>query len=359
MRVCDYIAKTLHEHYGVERVYGLMGGGASGLNDGFIKYGKIKYICHHHEQGAGYAAFGESKYTNEIAVVNPTTGCGGTNIITPVLNAWQDGVPLVIISGNVRKTHTSNYINKMRNVSIRKYGVQEHDIINTVKNITKYARVVEHPHDIEKMLAEAIHEATTGRKGPVWLDVPSDVQTAELTPHNIKINLNWNRLYRTDAFDDVLSTIQNASRPLILAGNGIHMSNTRHAFKRFIEQYNIPYVSTYLARDLMNYDHRLNIGTIGIKGSRAGNWIMHHCDALIIMGCSLNATHIGYDEKQFSPYSHKIMIDVDANEYNKENVKIDKFYQVDLIDFFKESEDKIFSQQNYKQWKEKDMYAGA
>ena len=357
MRVCDYIAKTLYEVYDVKHVYGLMGGGASGLNDGFIKYGKIKYICHHHEQGAGYAAFGEAKYTNKIAVIYPTTGCGGTNIITPVLNAWQDCVSLLIISGNVRLSHTSNFINKMKNVNIRKYGVQEHDIINTVKNITKYARVVEHPHDIEKMLIEAIDAATYGRKGPVWLDIPSDVQTAEITKHAVSITLNKNHYSSLGAYDDVVNQIRKAKRPLILAGNGIHTSDSRHAFKRFIEYHNVPYVSSYLGRDLLPFDHRLNIGAIGIKGSRAGNWLMHHCDLLVIMGCSLNATHIGYDEKQFSPYSHKIMLDIDKNEYEKRNVKIDQFYEIDLKNFFNRSDLAIASHNNYIEWKTKDGYA--
>ena len=207
------------------------------------------------------------------------------------------------------------------------------------------------------MLIEAIDAATYGRKGPVWLDIPSDVQTAEITKHAVSITLNKNHYSNLSAYDDVVNQIRKAKRPLILAGNGIHTSDSRHAFKRFIEYHNVPYVSSYLGRDLLPFDHRLNIGAIGIKGSRAGNWLMHHCDLLVIMGCSLNATHIGYDEKQFSPYSHKIMLDVDKNEYEKKNVKIDQFYEIDLKNFFNRSDLAIASHNNYIEWKAKDGYA--
>jgi acetolactate synthase-1/2/3 large subunit len=145
MRVCDYIAKRLYD-LGIRRVYGLTGGGAAGLNDGFIKHGKMEYICFHHEQGAGHAAIGESKVTGNISVVNPTTGCGGTNCITSVLDAWQDSIPVIFISGNVKLNQTTSFLNKNRNVSLRKYGIQEHDIISTVKSITKYSKMVHEFH---------------------------------------------------------------------------------------------------------------------------------------------------------------------------------------------------------------------
>lgn len=351
MRVCDYIASYLYD-YGVRRVYGLMGGGASGLNDGFIKHGKIKYICHHHEQGAGYAAFGEAKYTNQLSVLNPTTGCGGTNVVTPVLNAWQDAAPLLVISGNVRLLHTSNYLNKTKHVNIRKYGVQEHDIINTIKNITKYSNVVEHPSQIKRMLGEAIYYAEQGRKGPVWLDIPGDVQTAPMPEQSQEFVSPIITYFDSIKFVPILELIKNSKRPLVLAGNGIHISDQREQFKNFIKHFDIPFVSSYLARDLMPADDRHNIGTIGIKGSRAGNFIMQHCDLLFVLGCSLNSTHTGYDEKQFSPLSKKIMIDIDNNEYMKNTVNVDQFIHCDLKDFFRYTEIIVKSRENYQRWKE-------
>lgn len=166
MRVSDYIASKL-ANIGVKYVYGLMGGGAAGLNDGFIKEKNINYICFHNEQGAGHAAVGESKVTNRLSVVNPTTGCGGTNCITSLLDAWQDSLPVLFISGNVKKSQTSLFINREKHVSIRKYGIQEHNIIDTVKSLTKYSIMVEDPKEIPYELEKAIHIATSSRMGPV------------------------------------------------------------------------------------------------------------------------------------------------------------------------------------------------
>lgn len=344
MRVCDYIASYLYD-YGVKNVYGLMGGGASGLNDGFIKHGKIKYICFHHEQGAGYAGYAEAKSTNKLSVVNPTTGCGGTNCMTPLLNSWQDSIPVLFLSGNVRLNHTSNYINKTKGVSIRKYGVQEHDITNSVKSITKFAKVIEKVEDVKRILEEALYIATTGRPGPVWLDIPSDIQTAEMPIESDSfisgnyVPSNPNNIL-TIAYKTFSEMLEKSNRPIILAGNGIHLSDSREIFKDFVEYHNTPFVSSYLGRDIMEYEHRLNLGAIGIKGTRAANFALHYCDLLLILGCSLNATHMGYDESQFSPYSFKIMVDIDANELFKLKgpVNIDRTYCLNLKDFFDEYE---------------------
>lgn len=335
MRVCDFIASYLYD-YGIRNVYGLMGGGASGLNDGFIKHGKIEYVCFHHEQGAGYAGYAEAKSTNRLSVVNPTTGCGGTNCMTPLLNSWQDGAPVLFLSGNVRLSHTSNYINKTKKVNIRKYGVQEHDITNNVKTITKYSVVVENPDRVKYELQKAIYIATDGRPGPVWIDIPSDVQTAEM-PKDCEEFIPENKHdYSTVVYNSFLDHFNHSNKPIILAGNGIHLSDTREVFKDFIEYHNIPYVSSYLGRDIIEYEHPLNLGAIGIKGTRAANFAMHYCDLLLILGCSLNATHMGYDEKQFSPYSIKIMIDIDTNETSKSIIDLNRIYNIDLRRFFDE-----------------------
>ena len=179
MRVADWIANYLWD-IGVSRVHGLMGGGAAGLNDGFIKHPSIEYICYHHEQGAGHAGVGEAKYTGRLSVVNPTTGCGGTNCATSILNAWQDGAPVLFLSGNVKLNNTTHWINSRNNIRIRHYGAQEHDIVDTVRSMTKYAAFVTTPQDVPYELKKAVYKATTGRPGPVWIDIPSDIQTAEL-----------------------------------------------------------------------------------------------------------------------------------------------------------------------------------
>ena len=177
MRVCDWIAEYLYS-VGIKNVHGLMGGGASGLNDGFIKNGKINYVCYHHEQSAGHSAIGESKFTGKLEVVNPTTGCAGTNCATSVLNAWQDSVPILFLSGNVRLSTCSNFINRTKNVNIRKYGIQEHNIVETYSSITKFSYFIDSVDDVAYTIQYAVHIAQCDRPGPVWIDIPGDIQTS-------------------------------------------------------------------------------------------------------------------------------------------------------------------------------------
>jgi len=330
IRVSDFISQTLSS-IGVKNVYGIMGGGAAGLNDGFIKNKSIKYICTHHEQGAGYAACGEAKITRKLAVVNPTTGCGGANCITPLLDAWQDSLPIMFISGNVKVEQCSSVINKKNDCNIRKYGIQESDIISTVKSLTKFAKLVEDADETPEILKEAIEKALSPRMGPVWIDIPSDVQHAYIDyPSNFSFNLNHD--YGSTPIN--LSKLKSAKRPLVLAGYGVYLSGQSEEFKKFIEKNNLPFVTSYLGIDLLPYEHDLNLGSIGIKGSRAGNFAIQNCDYLLILGCSLNCSHTGYDEKLFSPNSYKTQIDIDNNEFKKNKINIDEFFECDLGVFF-------------------------
>lgn len=330
MRVCDWIANYL-KSIGVERVHGLMGGGAAGLNDGFIKQ-QMPYICYHHEQGAGHAAVAESKFTGRLAVVNPTTGCAGTNCATSVLNAWQDSVPVLFISGNVRKDTCSGWINETKGLNIRKYGIQEHHIVDTYKSMTKLAKFITSADEVAYTVQEAIWTATSGRPGPVWIDIPGDVQLSQMPETYSTFTPSPNFVY--DKYLEVRQAIEQAERPLVLAGYGIRQSGTVEDFVKFIEKWNIPYVSTYGARDYTANDHRLSIGAVGQRGSRAGNFALQNADLLLILGSSLNASVVGYDPKQFAPTAKKIMVDYDISELNKDIVKIDTKVPVQLTEFF-------------------------
>lgn len=334
-RVCDWIADFLYNK-GVTRVHGLMGGGAAGLNDGFIKHGKINYVCYHHEQGAGHAAIGDSKITGNVAVVNPTTGCAGTNCATSVLNAWQDSVPVLFLSGNVRLNTCSGYINQQKKLQIRKYGIQEHHVVDTYASMTKASIFITDARDVPLILEYAWYLLTEGRPGPVWIDIPGDIQTAVM-PEDAR---HWSRevedeLDFTQELDQVKQALLEAKRPVILAGYGIRQSNTVNEFLDFAVRYKIPYVGTYGARDYAAHEHPLNIGTVGQRGSRAGNFALQNADLLLILGSSLNASVVGYDPKQFSPASFKIAVDVDSNELQKDIVHIDVCLAMDLRDFFK------------------------
>jgi len=332
MRVADWIADYLWE-IGVSRVHGLMGGGAAGLNDGFIKHRGIEYICYHHEQGAGHAAIGESKYTGQLSVVNPTTGCGGTNCVTSVLNAWQDGVPVLFLSGNVKRDNCTAWLRDNKSAYLRHYGAQEHDIVQTVRSMTKYATFVSHAEEVPEILQRALGEAQFGRKGPVWIDIPSDIQAAKMPEYEQRY-LAREYLMFTQKYK-LTDTLNKAQRPLIVVGNGVRMSGCVHGFMKFVEKYKIPFVTTYGAQDYAPYTHPLNIGTPGVRGNRAGNFAMQNADLLMFVGTSLGAPVVGYDPKQFNPTAYKIYVDIESNELNKNIIPVDWKIETTLDSFFR------------------------
>ena len=332
MKVNDYIPYFLVKNC-IKRVYGLMGGGASGLNDGFIKNPDIHYVSFHHEQSAAHAAIGESKVTGLPTVVNPTTGCGGTNCITSVLNAWQDGIPVIFISGNVKLNQTSRFMNHNNRYNIRKYGIQEHDIIETVKSITKMAITVQNADNIPRIMNEAYIVATTGRPGPVWIDIPSDIQQAEIPEFNSEIikyilpEIEKNKSPFTPSLTEYESyelmthctSLFVSERPLVLVGQGIKQAREEKRFNEFIFRKNIPTVYTYGATDILPFNDPLVIGSIGIKGSRAGNFAMSLSDHLLVLGSSLNISHTGYVPENFTLGKMVTHIDIDNNELEKCN----------------------------------------
>ena len=333
MRVADWIADYLWE-IGVSRVHGLMGGGAAGLNDGFIKHKGIEYVCYHHEQGAGHAAIGESKYTGELSVVNPTTGCGGTNCITSVLNAWQDGVPVLFLSGNVRHDNTTHWLKANKNVIVRHYGAQEHYIVDTVKSITKHTEFITDPANVQYAMRKAVDLARRGRPGPVWVDIPSNIQAAQMPERNSQEYVPakpWR-----GGFNPVkmVGQIYLSSRPVVIAGMGIRQAHCVQGFINFVEKYQLPFVTTYGAQDYAPYDHQLNIGTVGLRGNRAGNFAVQNADLLLILGSSMGAPVIGYDPKQFSPQSYKIYVDIQRGELDKNIIPVHEKIEMPLNKFF-------------------------
>lgn len=328
MRVADYIIDQIYK-IGCEHIFLVTGGGAMYLNDAIAAHGKIKPICNHHEQSCAMGAVAYSKYTNGVSAVCLTTGCGGTNAITGLLDAWQDSVPVIFVSGNVNRAH-------MASTGVRNLGVQEANIIDIVKPITKYSVVVHNPEDIGDIMREAIHQATTGRPGPVWIDVPMDVQGASC--FNIE--------------DEILKS----ERPLILAGNGINCADAKNAFRAFIHKTNIPVVTSYNGVDLIQSNDSNFVGRVGIKGTRAGNFAMQNCDLLLVIGCRLPVPVTGYDYSTFAREAKVIVVDIDKDEHSKDTVKIDRFIHSDAKDFLQNN---IFSRQRTKwnetclRWREK------
>jgi len=179
MRVCDYIAQRLHE-LGVTEVYGLVGGSTAGLNDGFISHPDIKFVAFHHEQGAGHAAVGAARTNNKLSVCNVTAGCGVTNAMTSLLNAFEESAPVLFLSGNTGMANQAKYINRDKGIKIRKYGIQDLDVMQTVAHLCKSAVAIEDAAQVPYELERAIWEAQQGRPGPVWIDVPGNLQSAQI-----------------------------------------------------------------------------------------------------------------------------------------------------------------------------------
>lgn len=305
MRVADYIVDQIYKT-GCEHIFLVTGGGAMYLNDAVAAHGKIKPICNHHEQSCAMGAVAYAKYNNSIGAVCLTTGCGGTNAITGLLDAWQDSVPVIFVSGNVNRAH-------MAPTGVRNLGVQEANIVDIVRPITKYSVVVENPEEIGDIMQKAISIATSGRPGPVWIDVPMDVQGSPCF--------------------SVEEQIKNAERPLILAGNGINCADAKLAFREFVRKTNIPVVTSYNGVDLIQSDNSNFVGRVGIKGTRAGNFAMQNCDLLLVIGCRLPVPVTGYDYSTFAREAKVIVVDIDADEHSKDTVKIDKFIHSDAKEF--------------------------
>jgi len=339
MRVCDYIAIRLHK-LGISKVYGLVGGSTAGLNDGFISHPDIEFVAFHHEQGAGHAAVGSARTDKKLSVCNVTAGCGVTNAMTSLLNAYEESAPVLFLSGNTAMSNQAKYINQEKGIHLRKYGIQDLDAIKTVEGISKYAVAIERAEDVPYELEKAIFLAQHGRPGPVWIDVPGNVQSAKI-PEGYRefVTSDVDESYEYKAtILDALQTVFKAERPVIVAGNGIALGNARDLVRAFIDKHKIPFVTTFLSRDLIEYEHEQNLGMMGIKGARAANFALQNADCLLILGCSMNVTHIGYDTKSFSPHSVKIMVDIDESELKKDIFKVDQAINCNVADFLQTAE---------------------
>ena len=308
MRVVDYVIDQVYKA-GARHAFTITGGGAMFLNDAVAAHTWITPVCNHHEQASAMAAVAYSKYTGKPSLVCPTTGCGGTNAITGLLDAWQDSVPVIFVSGNVN-------LNQISPPGVRNLGVQEARIIDIVKPITKYAKLIESVDEVEDVVEEALKQVTSGRPGPVWIDIPMDIQGKEIEPFSLEDEL------------------KKAKRPLILAGGGVNCAGIgRDEFRDFVRKIKIPVVTTFNAVDIIESDNEYFVGRVGVKGTRAGNFAMQNCDLLLVLGSRLSVPATGYNYNTFAREAKVIVIDIDKKEHSKNTVKIDKFIHKDLRDF--------------------------
>jgi acetolactate synthase-1/2/3 large subunit len=327
IRVSDYIVKFL-ENKGIKYAFQVPGGGAMFLNDSIAK-SNIKPVFCHHEQSCAMAAVGYTKLTNEVSLVIPTSGCGGTNVITGLLDAWQDSHKLIVISGQVNKKDTTY----LKNIPLRKLGIQEVNIVKIINSITKYSTMIENANDIAYELEKAYHICSTGRHGPVWIDVPLDIQSSYIEEDNLNHFQPENNLLELKESDTFKKYLFESKRPIIIAGNGVYLADCKEKFTKFVEKYQIPVACTFLGINILEENHSLYVGRIGLKGTRAGNFAVANSDLIISIGSSLSIPATGFQYHLFGREAKIIAIDIDKNEHSKNTVKIDDIINQDISDF--------------------------
>lgn len=334
IRVSDVVIDFLYK-LGVDTIFTVTGGGAMFLNDAIASHAKMKAICNHHEQACAMGAVGYAKLRNGFSSAILTTGCGATNAITGLLDAWQDNVSCFFVSGQVKRKETS-YNSP---VPLRQFGVQEADIVSVVKSLTKYAVMINDPQDILFELEKAAFLAKSGRPGPVWIDIPLDVQGAfvdiSLLKHFVPEANDGLKPVPSKASIDILrQKLLAAKRPMIIAGNGIRLGGATKNFCKFVEETKIPVGVSYLAADILPSEHPQYVGRLGIKGDRAGNFALMNSDLIISIGCHLSVALTGFEYEFFGREADLIVIDIDQNEHQKNTVKIDQFIHSDVLEFF-------------------------
>lgn len=333
IRVADYIAQTLAAH-GVRHVFMVTGGGAMHLNDAFGRNKAFEVVCCHHEQACAIAAEAYTRVTGRLAVVNVTAGPGGINAMNGVFGAWVDSIPMLVVSGQVkRETLLSHH--KLGGV-LRQLGDQEAEIVRMVTPITKYAVEVCDLQRVRYHVERAVHLATHGRPGPCWLDVPIDVQGAQMDPaaqesyDPTEDAVTFGTTDLPSAAAEILARLAEAKRPVIYAGSGVRSSGAHAAFLALVETLGIPVVTAWNQQDLLWDAHPCYVGIPGSVGTRAGNFAVQNADLLLILGCRLNIRLVSYNWTSFSRHSYKIWVDVDAAELEKPTVRPDLPIHADL-----------------------------
>lgn len=318
IKVSDYVIKKLEET-GVRHMFMLPGGGAMHLNDSLGKSSKIQFICSQMEQGAAIAAEAYARVNNKLGLLMVTTGPGGTNALTGVAGAFQESTPLFVVSGQVKR------LDMIRGQHLRQQGMQELDIVSVVKPITKYAAVVEQPDLIRYHMERALYEATHGRKGPVWIDIPLDVQASMVDEDSMvgyePFEVPERSLDRL--IQQVIEKLNRASRPVILAGNGIRHAGAEEEFRKLEELLGIPVLTTWNGIDLVSEDDPLYFGRPGGLGHRYANFIQQNSDLFIAIGAGMNLLQTGYNFDGFAREAFKVIVDIDPNELMKINVRPD------------------------------------
>lgn len=345
LKLSEYIADFLAKN-GIEHVFTVTGGGAMHLNDSLGHKKELTCIYNHHEQACAIAAEAYARFSGKIAAVCVTSGPGGTNAITGVLGGWLDSIPMLVISGQVKRATTI----WSTDVPLRQLGDQEYNIVSSVEPMTKYAVMITEPERIRYHLERALYLATNGRPGPVWLDIPLDVQAAVIETEELErfrpkeLAEKENPVFDRKLLPEILDRVYNARRPVILAGTGIRIADAYPEFMNAIEKLQIPVVTAWNAHDLLWEGYPLDCGRPGTVGTRGGNFVVQKSDLLISLGCRLNIRMISYNDHDFGRNAFKIIVDIDENELKKPTITADLPVHADVkevLNAIAESEYKV------------------
>jgi acetolactate synthase-1/2/3 large subunit len=330
IKLSDYVMQFLVDR-GVKHVFMLPGGGAMHLDDSVGRCPGLDYVCCLHEQACSIAAEAYSRVTGGLGVALVTTGPGGTNAITGLAGAWLESTPCLFLSGQVKRDDMK------KDLGVRQLGPQELDIVTVVGSITKYAVTVTDPATIRYHLEKAVSLATSGRKGPVWIDIPLDVQAAKVEPSALRgydvppVMVDPGIVH--DLAGKTIALLNAAERPVLLVGNGVRLSGGSEALLKVVEQLGIPVLATWMGADLLYDAHPLFFGKPGTIAPRGANFTVQNADFLLCIGARLDTAVTGFDQSRFARGARKVVVDIDATELGKLRMHVDLPINMDAREF--------------------------
>ncbi len=359
MKFSDYLANYLYKKK-LRNIYCVTGAGSMHFNDSIGSHKGLNVIYTHHEQSAAMAAEGDARIKRLPGVVNVSTGPGGTNTLTGVTGAWIDSIPMLVISGQVMRKDIGT------TKGMRQLGVQEANVTEMAKPVTKYCKTINDPYDIELIFDKAIEISLQGRPGPVWIEIPLDIQSIELDlkkikkTKNLNKNLNKNKILSKKIKNKIINLISNSKKPIIISGYGIRSAKAEKEFLKFVNFTKIPVITSWNTIDIINTSSKNVIGRSGVFGDRASNYAVQKCDLLIVLGSRMSTAQVGYMDELFSVGSKKIYVDISKKELNKKTFKADVKVNQDLKIFLNqinyELNKKFKYKGNFKIWRERVLH---
>lgn len=344
-QIADWLAKQ-----NIKQAFTVTGGGSMFLNVDVGSHPAINTVFMHHEQACGMAAEAYARINNSPALLLTTTGPGAINAFNGVYGAFTDSIPMIVISGQVKSDTCLDFVDNLLN--LRQLGDQEGPTVRMAKAITKFAALIRRPKDLESMLPQAYKMATTGRPGPVWLDIPIDIQnsTEQLDFKPIDYFLVSDTVLKAD-IANLITKLKQSHRPLILAGTGVHLSGSKELLINLIEKYKLP-LATAWSHDLIESDHELFVGRPGTIGTRAGNFCLQAADLVIVIGSRLNIRQTGYNYKDFAKNAQIVQVDIDVAELSKKTVPVDHKIITDAKIFLEKLDSELAKTQlpSYRNW---------